>query len=197
MSCFFVSKTSYLEGCILKKIDTKKLYVACRVYDVETEIEPWIQYESFGKIEHDIYVDPKRILLLEENVDGKRVFVDCKTRRIVTPVEYCSSFESESTCSRSLYLSDFPLGPLSHERVRYFEQKNREVSFIVPFNKYVKDRLGLEFLDLSLSQARAILNFINLGEGKEFKLSYDSEVAEAQIQKKIYHIPVAKEKIKK
>ena len=102
----------------MKKYDTKKLFVACRVYDFETETEPWVQYESFGKIEHKIFVNPKRVLLLEESVEGNNVYIEFNTRRIVHPVIYRSSFESNSTCVQSLYLSDFPLGPLSDDRIR-------------------------------------------------------------------------------
>ena len=45
------------------KYNTNDLYVACHVYDVETLVEPWVQYETMGVIDHEIIVDPKRVIL--------------------------------------------------------------------------------------------------------------------------------------
>ena len=49
------------------KIDASKLYVACPVCDCGREIELYIHYESFGKIEHNIIINPKRILILKDS----------------------------------------------------------------------------------------------------------------------------------
>lgn len=168
------------------KYDTKKLFVACRVYDVETETEPWVQYESLGKIEHQIIVDPKRVLLLEEWVEGKNYYIDCKTRRIVQPMNYQYSFESHSSCCSTLYLSDYPLGPLSDERRQYFADKSREVSFVMPFNEFIRERLGVEYTEVTLAEATALLRLINMTAGRCFKLSFSPEEAEHQISKKVY-----------
>ena len=127
----------------MRKIDTEKLYVACRVYDIETELEPWVQYESFGKIDHKIYVDPKRVLLIDEYVNGEHAYIEYKSRRVVKPVEYDSSYESQSSCGQSLYLSGYPMGPITWQRTAYFDRKGREVQLIVPFNKFIEDHLGI------------------------------------------------------
>jgi hypothetical protein len=91
------------------KVDTDSLYVACKVYDIETEIEPWEQYASFGKIEHEIVVSPKRRLVVCKNENGKDKYYDLKTGEELYLRDYDSSYESTSTRAQSLYLSDFPM----------------------------------------------------------------------------------------
>ena len=51
-----------------KKIEA--LYVASRVAHLEYETNPWIQYESFGEVEHRIYVSPKKELIYSVIEDG-------------------------------------------------------------------------------------------------------------------------------
>lgn len=172
----------------MRKLDTKKLYVACRVYDAQRELEPWVQYESFGVIEHNVYISPKRILLVEERFNGEDVYIDYNTRRIVTPQNYKSSFKGSSSCFQSLYLSGYPMGPLTWERRAYFDGKAREVQFVMPFEDYVEDRLGMElYSDISPSTAMALLRLINMRERRTFQLSFDPEIAEKQIKDRVFH----------
>ena len=172
----------------MKKIDTNKLYVACRVYDAQRELEPWVQYESFGVLEHKIYVCPKRVLLVQERVNCQDVYIDFNTRRIVTPRNYESSYEGESSCFQSLYLSGYPMGPLTWERRAYFDGKAREVQFVMPFEEYVKDRLGMElYSEISLSTAKSLLRLINMREGRTFMLSFDPETAQKQLTDRVFH----------
>ena len=154
------------------KFDTQKLFVACRVYDLEVEIEPWVQYESFGLVEHNIIVDPKRILVRKDE-NGSIV--------------YSSSFESESSCLTSLCLSSWPLGSLSHLRKEYYEDKKGEIQFLIPFDEFIKAKLGIEIKQITIAQAQAILKLLNLTEGKPFKLSFDEEEAKEQIETRIFN----------
>ena len=166
------------------KFDTQKLFVACRVYDLEVEIEPWVQYESFGLVEHNIIVEPKRILVRK---DENGSIVDCKTDQKLTVKDYSSSFESESSCLTSLCLSSWPLGSLSHLRKEYYEDKKGEIQFLIPFDEFIKAKLGIEIKQITIAQAQTILKLINLTEGKPFKLSFDEEEAKEQIETRIFN----------
>ena len=179
------------------KINAKDLYVACHVYDVEYEIEPWVQYDSLGKIDHTIIVDPKRVLLVKQEVDGKEVYLECKTMQPVIVTDYESSFVSRSSCCQSLYLSGLPLGPLYDDAKRYFQAKYREVQFIIPFSEYCEQRLGYCPEQVSLTRAKATVSVLNATEGKEFKLSHDEEEANKQIERRIYKNKSGKTRVKR
>lgn len=133
------------------KFDTKKLFVACRVYDLEVEI------------------------------------VDCKTDQKLTVKDYSSSFESESDCFKSLCLSDWPMGCLSNLRRDFFKQKQCEIQFLIPFDEFIKAKLGIEIKQITIAQAQAILKLLNLTEGKPFQLSFDEEEAKEQIETRIFN----------
>ena len=178
------------------KIDTSKLYVACPVYDDTVLIEPWVQYDTFGKEEHNIYVNPKRILVREVEEDGETIIVDCKTSRRLYVVDHRASYESESSCGSSIFLSGWPLGPLYEEGKNYFRYKASQVQFLIPFREYASDRLGLDIERVSIARARAIVGFLNASEGRTFQLSFDPEVAASQIRSRVYHEKPGKVKVK-
>ena len=168
------------------KFSTKELFVACRVYDYEIETEPWVQYESFGTIEHHIVIDPKRKLIRKEIENGQEKLIDCKTNKRVYISNFTESFWTESSCTQSVFLSDYPLGPLSDNAKKYFERKTSQIQFLIPLDEYIKERLGIEIKELTIKQALFIINLLNLRETKSFTLSFNNEEAKEQIETLIY-----------
>ena len=166
------------------KIDTNKLYVACRVYDYETELEPWIQYESFGKVQHDIFISPKRVLVVKEEKDGKDVYFDYKTSKELYVQDYSSSYTTKSTPWTTVWSSGLPtiLGKRIEE---YFDMKEREIQFLVPLSEFLKEKFGVEVDSVSPKLVDFILHVINLTSGKPIHLSTDSSIAEEQIATRI------------
>ncbi|MBQ4031182.1 MAG: hypothetical protein II625_05455 [Bacilli bacterium] len=165
------------------KYSTEELLVACRVFDYAEEIEPFVQYETFGLIEHHILIDPKRMLVRK---DEEGSLIDCRNDEVVYVQDYSSSFKTNSSPSGSLILSGYPLGPLSHLRKEYIRNKTHEVQFLMTLKDYIKQKTGLEIERLSLRQAKAIIKMLNLSEGKVFELSFDENEAKEQIDTTIY-----------
>ena len=61
-----------------KKIE--KLFVASMVYDTPELIEPFVQYETFGQIDHHVVVTPeKRLVISSTGDDGITKYYDYKT----------------------------------------------------------------------------------------------------------------------
>ena len=153
------------------KINTKNLYVACKVYNYEKLIEPWEQYDTFGKIDHTILVYPKKILVIKDE-DGK--FYDLKTGKELFEKNYSSSGYTNSSCSQNIYLSGMPLGPLYNSGKMYFDHKEREISYLMPISEYLENSLGLKLEDeVSSIEIRTLINLLNIGKRRVFPLSYD------------------------
>jgi len=62
------------------KIKYDNLYVAFPVYDYEVETEMFVQYETFGKVEHRLIISPKKRLIYSKiDADGVERFYDYMT----------------------------------------------------------------------------------------------------------------------
>lgn len=171
-------------------MDTSNLFVACRVYDMETEVEPFVQYDSFARITHEIFVNPKKILVYSKNSRTK--FYDFKTGEELRLRNYESSFETESLIEQTLYLSKDPSELMTYRREKYFKDKEKEIAFLIPFDMYIESRLGFVPKNISRFSAKSLVTMLNASESKSFVLSFDKEEAIEQIKRKIYKIKTSR-----
>ncbi len=170
------------------------LYVAFPVYDHEVETEPYVQYETFGTLEHRIIVTPKKKLVYSKiDEDGVERFYDYDTSEEVEEFTYESSFETGSSAFHSLYSGyiggyfPMPIRGLREDMKQRFYAKQKCLGYFIPFTEYVQDKLGIDVSSLSPAMARKLLRLLNVGIKKSFMLSMDEEVAAKQLEKIGYH----------
>lgn len=176
------------------KINYDKLYVACPVYDYEVETEMYEQYETFGTLEHRIIISPKRKLVYSKvDENGVERFYDYKTSEEVVESTYETSFETRSSAFHSVYCGYIngimPLGiaSLREEMLERHRAKQKCVGYFIPFTQYVQEKLGIDVSSLSPAMADKLIRILNVGFGKAFMLSFDSEEAKKQLEKIGYH----------
>lgn len=167
------------------KIDTNNLYVACRVFDSENEVESWVQYESQGLINHNVYVYPKRILVFKQKSnDGDDVYINVDNFDIMKVTNYTSSFDSHSDHTFGLYR--LPNGTNVNCGIGRVRGKASEIQFLMPFSDFIKERFGFDIGEVTLLQAKALIKLNNMFEDKPFRLSNIQDEAEDQINDIIY-----------
>ena len=176
------------------KIDYDNLYVAFPVYDHEVETEMFVQYETFGRIEHRIIVSPKKKLVYSKvDEDGVERFYDYKTSNEVVESTYETSFKTKSSPFHSVYctyingLAPLPIPGLREEMISRFRQKQRCVGYFIPFTEFVQEKLGLSLDSITPALADKIIRLMNVGSGKAFMLSMEPEEAAKQLEKIGYH----------
>ena len=176
------------------KIDYDNLYVAFPVYDHEVETEMFVQYETFGRIEHRIIVNPKKKLVYSKvDEDGVERFYDYKTSNEVVESTYEASFETKSSPFHSVYctyingLAPLPIPGLREDMISRFRQKQRCVGYFIPFTEFVQEKLGLSLDSITPALADKIIRLMNVGSGKAFMLSMEPEEAAKQLEKIGYH----------
>ena len=142
----------------MKDINLDNLYVVSPVIINDILIEPFIQYESFGKEHHEITVDPKKVLVVKEDIDGKEVYKDAFNGSEVKIVNYESSYESESRNSSTLYstnlqiLSNHPFLPipLKKETINYYKGNNGLYGYPIPFADYIERVFGIKIFRMKI-----------------------------------------------
>lgn len=176
------------------KIDYDNLYVAFPVYDHEVETEMFVQYETFGRIEHRIIVSPKKKLVYSKvDEDGVERFYDYKTNNEVVESTYEASFITKSSPFHSVYctyingLAPLPIPSLREDMISRFRQKQRCVGYFIPFTEFVQEKLGLSLDSITPALADKIIRLMNVGSGKAFMLSMEPEEAAKQLEKIGYH----------
>ena len=175
-----------------EKIDCKNLYVGCRVSVYDHLIEPWVQYETFGKEFHSILIDPKRRLVLLEEIDGKKVYKVIFEDREINPVEYESSYYSKSSSMGSTYcayingLYNSGIPGLNRKLEDEYKEKSNGIGYLVPFDEFIEKSLNIKVEKVTLLQAKTLLKFANLIQSKPFVLSEDKNIAKQQIDTKVY-----------
>lgn len=181
------------------KINYDNLYVAFPVYDYEVETEPFVQYESFGNVEHRIIISPKKRLIYSKiDADGVERFYDYKTSEEVKESTYESSFETNSSPWKSVYctyingIMPLPISSLREEMLAVHRAKQKNVGYFIPFIDYVREKLGMDVSGLSPAMADKLLRLMNVGAFKGFMLSFDSEKAAEQLNKIGYHSKLKK-----
>ena len=181
-----------------KKINCDNLYLAVSVYDYKIEIEPFVQYESFGKMEHRIIINPKKKLIYAKtDENGVKRFYDYKTHEHVFENSYESSFITHSSVMGGLYCR-FINGRISVPRSlrNEFLRESRTVGYFIPFTEHVKEKLNLDVSSLTPSMIDKLMFLINIGVGRPFELSMSTGEAKLQL-KKIGYRKRSKEVIKK
>lgn len=175
-----------------EKVNIDDLYVVCKISEVIITLEPWVQYESFGKDEHRFYVKPKMHLTRKVTEENETKYQLVKTGKFIKPIEPEKSYESISSCRTTLRAycmpeikTGFCVNPYARDAAKDIYDDLNQYGYIMPFKEYVKNVLGIELVGpISLSKAQILLALINK-RGREFRLSYNEEVASNQIQKKV------------
>ena len=174
-----------------EKIDAKNLFVGCLVEKYDHLIEPFVQYETFGKEFHAIRITPKRRLIMRVNQNDEEIFVDVLTGKSFKPVQYESSYYTESSALGTVYgyfLTGYNTGirSLNSELKQRFEDETHRIGYLIPFDEYMRGTLNMDIDQISISHARMLVNLTNLTQPKPFFLSEDKKTAEEQLQSKVY-----------
>ena len=182
------------------KINYDNLYVACPVYDHEVETEAYEQYETFGTIEHTIIVRPKRVLIYSKvDEDGSVRYYNYKIGEEVVEYSYESSYKTNSSPLGSLYcgyinrIIPMPIPGIREHILARYNAKRKEVGYFIPFTDFIQQKFGVNIDSISPAVADKLLRLINVGAGKPFALSFDTEIAKEQLESIGYH----RNKIKK
>ena len=178
-----------------EKINYDNLYVAFPVFKREVEKEPWIQYESFGKVEHTVIVSPKRVLIGSKTDEfGDTKYYDYKTGKEVVEKSYDSSFTTTSSPIMSVYSSYAPgqcmigEGYLKELFDLCLKNPTNRVGYLTPFSEFAEEKFGLSLDDYSPSLASKLVTLANLtSRRKGIALSHDKDVAKKQLEELGYH----------
>jgi hypothetical protein len=176
------------------KIKYDNLYVAFPVYDYEVETEMFVQYETFGRVEHRLIISPKKRLIYSKiDANGVERFYDYMTSEEVKEFTHDTSFETTSSPWKSVYctyingIMPLPIPSLRNEMLAAHRAKQKVVGYFIPFTDYISEKLGIDASSLSPSYAHKLLRLMNIGAGRAFMLSFDSEEAKVQLEKIGYH----------
>lgn len=175
-----------------EKIDCKNLFVACKVSVNDYLIEPFVQYETFGKEYHEVVIDPKRELILLEENDGKKKYTLLPTEDEIYPVEYSSSYCTNSSPYGTVccgYVNGY-FNPGIRELIENIKhshyKKINQLGYLVPFDEYIQSVLNIKVKKVTIHQAKILLVLANLVQSKPFVLSDNEEKAKEQIETKVY-----------
>ena len=179
-----------------KKINIDSLFVVCPVIMNNILIEPFVQYESFGREYHQIIINPRKILVVEEIEGGEKEYYEPYSGEYVRPVNYGKSYETSSTAWGTVYCMNisspvmrFPgFVPLYKRTIEEFKEDNNMLGYLISFKEYIKNIFGisLKSKSMTIGQAKLLLSLTNLGSAKSFALSNNAEEAEKQINKKVF-----------
>ena len=174
-------------------INIDDLYVVCRICKATILIEPWVQYETFGKELHQFYIWPKMLLAQKTDEHYKLV----KTNKEINIINPKSSVYTKSSCGGTLYgylLIDAIRGNGLVMKSQYpdsaFEKYNEDMNlygYLMPFKEYVKNVTNIDLKKLNITEAKVLLALIN-NYRKHFILSTNEEEAKEQINKKVKRI---------
>lgn len=182
-----------------KRIDYDKLYIAYPVYDHEDEVEMYEQYTTQGRIEHRVFVTPKKVLVYSKvDEDGNIKYYNYKTGEEVKESSYESSFETTSSPLESIYccyingLFVLPIPSMRQYCIDKYKQKKKEVGYFIPFGQFMEERFGVSMSSITPAMADKVLKLFNIGAGKTFELSSNPEKAKEQLEVLGYHMQTKK-----
>lgn len=162
-----------------------QLFVASQVCEHEELVEPFVQYETFGQIDHHIIVSRKKYLIYSTMDDeGNIKYYDYATGEEVDESSFTSSFSTTSSAMDNLYcwgVSGYPI-PIDGIRKKIidrFKKQSRLVGYFIPFEEY----FGLESKMTSPRLALALIKLSNITKRGYVKLSMDETKAKEQLQK--------------
>lgn len=165
-----------------KKIEA--LYVASRVAHLEYETNPWIQYESFGEVEHRIYVSPKKELIYSVIEDGITKYYLYPSHQEIEESTFKSSYKTNSDAFTSIYSAALYHGKSStitglNEKIKAeYEKKTSLIGYLIPITTYlgISDKTPLKL-------AYALVRLSNIKKSnKPMLLSFEEQEAEKQLQ---------------
>lgn len=175
-----------------KKINSKNLFVACKVSVNDYLIESFVQYETFGKEYHEVVINPRRELVLMEEVNGEKIYKYIPTNEEIEPRYYPKSYSTQSSPHGSIY-GGYIGGKFNPgiseiiENIKYHHYKKiNQLGYLVPFDEYIQNVLGIKLTEVTIHQARTLVRFTNLIQPRSFALSDDIERAEEQINTKVF-----------
>lgn len=167
------------------------LFVANQIYDDFELIEPWVQYDSFGRVLHRLVVFPKKVLLyskIDEN--GEMAFYNFDTNKKIKVVNYepLCSYETDANCGYNLVAMgkmgySTGVASINKEIMREIKEGFNEYGLVVPFEEFCEEKFGKKMEHISLTKAKILLRLSNLFVGKPIVLSIDPEIAEKQLEK--------------
>lgn len=154
----------------MKEEKIEELFVATLAVEQRELVEPWVQYESFGRIDHNYIITPKKRLVCSKYDKKNNLrYYDYGTGNEVHPC-IVKPYSTTSSPSDNLYL-DWRSGiiPASPFWKEYKEKKERELqsliyTHLVPFSEYIKNKLGIT-APKNPAIANAILKIIPSGHG--------------------------------
>ena len=167
-----------------EKKNFDKLFVASSVYHLEVETKPWIQYESFGEIEHRIFVSSRKVLVYGIEENGQMKYYLYPSGIEVKETNFDCSYKTESSCFGSIYSSficgeaPIPVGGIRQMAKEKFKKDTSLVGYFIPVSDYlgVSDRMPIELV-------HALVRLSNLRKNKKaFPLSFDREEALKQLR---------------
>lgn len=183
-----------------KKIE--KLFVASMVYDTPELIEPFVQYETFGQIDHHVVVTPeKRLVFSSTGEDGVAKYYDYKTGKEITLYDKTSSYSTKADPVSSICLSNpfasGTVGPanLLEDLSKLGNNNGLRYGFVVPFEDYIKNKFGKAY-NVSNPKVASLLLFA-MATNRATELSFDPAEAEQQLSSLVYGIDITNEKEKK
>ena len=169
------------------------LFVATVVYDIEELEETFIQYESFGKINHHVIVTPKKRLIYSvTDKAGTTKFYDYKTDEEVEFYNKESSYKTTASATSTIYHiamekpSIIGSRKFAEELRKHDEKINKErYAYPIPFEIYTESTIGKAIFCDNPKIASTIL--LMIPTSKEMELSFDSEEVKKQLDRHVYH----------
>lgn len=157
-------------------MEKKKFYFASPVFHERDLIERWVQYDSFGQIDHNIFVSQRKVLVFSVTDEkGETKFYSYPRGERVFEKNYASSYSTESGPWENEYSGPYcdANGPSQS-----YDKHPDILSYFVPIEEYFS--LSSEVTSPTL--ARLYLRLANYQKKGYVKLSMDEEEAKKQIE---------------
>lgn len=167
-------------------LSVKDLYVASFIWDDMMEIEPWVQYESFGKLHHSLNVSKSRTLVYKEkDKEGKIHYYNYSTGKEVKLCVHTSNFTTRSCVSVNVMASISVISGINYLFPNISVESDL-VGLLVPFNEFAKEKIGVNPEKISVAQASKLVKFYNMFKGgKPFRLTDNEEESHKIISEKL------------
>jgi len=184
--------------------NTENLFVASMLYDYAELVEPFVQYETFGKIDHHVIFTPeKRLVYRVEDENGVTKYYDYKTKKEISLYDKRASYSTRAGALSTLTLTDprttgiIPPHSILEMIEHYRENANLNgirYGFLVPVDDFIKVRFG-NLPNISPAAFNILLHIISTNKVTE--LSFNEEEAEEQISSLMYGLSLEKKEKRK
>ena len=191
----------------MEKKEYEELYVASRVYHYQDEIEPMMQYDTLGKIDHLIKISKSKVLVYSKTDEkGNKEYYLYPSNAPVIISPFTHSFSTVGTYDYKGRLTDKDIKShykqdkaneelidkmypserkeITDEGIRYYDVEYRYVDGLIPVSKFFKTEHNL-----TPKLAHVLLKVMNHSIKKEYiTLSFDKKIAIKQL-KELWQIP--------